>query len=81
MVLDVVHDLGDTSLMVLEEGGGHNWVQAVEGYFQGFFHRKTLSCLGFNAVFLPNNVGLDDLFVEIKVLVHPANGHEHACIV
>merc|ERR1712206_36886 len=56
VVLDVVHNLVDTSLMVLEEGGGHNWVQA-------------------------NNVGLDPMFVEIKVLVHPANGHEHACIV
>ena len=37
VVLDVVHDLGNTSLMVLEEGGGHNWVQAVEGKCSVFF--------------------------------------------
>ena len=81
MVLDVVHDLVDTVLVSLEEGGAHNWVQAVEGNFQGVLNRKALSCLGFNAVFLPQNVGVDGLFVELKVLVHPAKGLEHACIV
>ena len=33
VVLDVVHKLGNTSLMVLEERGSHNWVQADEGKF------------------------------------------------
>ena len=31
--------------------------------------------------FLPSDVGLDGLFDELKVLVHPPNGLEHACIV
>ena len=43
VVLDIVHDLGDTSLMVLEEGGAHNWVQAVGENFQVVFQQK--SCL------------------------------------
>ena len=42
MVLDIVHDLGDTCLMVLEEGGGHDWVQADEGKFSGLFSTENL---------------------------------------
>ena len=43
VVLDVVHKLGDTPLMVLEERASHNWVQADEGKFSGFSPQK--SCL------------------------------------
>ena len=30
MLLNVVHDLGDTVLVSLEQRAGHNWVQAVK---------------------------------------------------
>ena len=45
MVLDEAHDLSDTSVMVLEERGSHNWVEAVEGKCF-FFNRKVVGvCL------------------------------------
>merc|ERR1719342_1321009 len=56
MLLNVVHDLGDTVLVSLEQRAGYNWVQAAD-------------------------IGHDGVLVELKVLVHPPNGLEHAGII
>ena len=49
VVLDVVHDLGDTVLVSLEQGAGHNWVQAVNKNLSRFLsHKKKITILMFS---------------------------------
>ena len=68
VVLDVVHDLGNTVLVSLREGTSHNWVQAVERKFtllvKFSFNIILISLIELFVVFL----GIQKIILEEKFL-------------